>query len=231
MLSAEHDVEPPRVWWHGPFVAPGEDILDVGGALDAAARAALPDTVTEEEWCGDDRHATLDAFASAHGGTRVEGSAVLTRALDVPWPEVTDTVTIGSWTPAQRDAVAALHDAAFPATHLPGHRLDEGTVPRVVLAASLDGEVVGYAAAERQEDGSGYLDFLAVATAVRGRGVGGALVAATGAALERLGCPDVHLTVRESNHVARRLYERLGFAEERVLAPWRRGFPPDPGVS
>jgi ribosomal protein S18 acetylase RimI-like enzyme len=33
-----------------------------------------------------------------------------------------------------------------------------------------------------------------------------------------------HLTVRSANDAARRLYASLGFTEERVLVPMRRGF-------
>jgi ribosomal protein S18 acetylase RimI-like enzyme len=38
------------------------------------------------------------------------------------------------------------------------------------------------------------------------------------------GCEVVNLTVRATNLGARRLYERLGFTEERLVRPYRRGF-------
>jgi GNAT superfamily N-acetyltransferase len=57
-------------------------------------------------------------------------------------------------------------------------------------------------------DGLVGLFCLAVAPGLRGRGMGGALVRGL---LRRCAAPLVYLQVQEGNHVARRLYERLGF--------------------
>lgn len=223
-LAAEHDSEPPRVWWHGPAVADRDDVdfLDVAGALLEAGRARLPAHVTEEELAGDDRHVELTALAARFGFDTAPASAVLSRAC-TPAPVAPDAATIRAFTEDDRPVVAAIHDAAFPNSHQPGHRVDEGT-DRTVLVAERDGQVVGYAAVERHEDGSGYLDLVGVDPASRGAGVGAALVVAALAHLDRLGCEVANLTVRETNTVARRLYERLGFTEERLVRPHRRGF-------
>jgi ribosomal protein S18 acetylase RimI-like enzyme len=223
-LAAEHDTEPPRVWWHGPVIAeePSLDFLEVGGALLEAARARLPDHVVEEELAGDEAHLELAALASRYGFETAPASAVLHRASSPP-PQVPEAATIRPFAEPDRGVVAAIHDDAFPNTHTPGHRVDEGE-DRWVLVADRDGEVVGYVAAERHEDGSGYIDLVGVRRDVRGAGVGAALVAASIATLADVGCEAVNLTVRESLHGARRLYERLGFTEERLVRPHRRGF-------
>jgi ribosomal protein S18 acetylase RimI-like enzyme len=228
-LAVEHDSVPPRVWWHGPYVAEGEAVELVGDALLAGGRARLPAHVIEEELGPDTRNVELAALAERHGFHADPASAVLWRAAT---PNATsgaprataDGLEVRRFTDRDRSVVAALVDAAFPASHVPGVRIDEGR-DRIVLVAVSDDRVVGFVAAERQEDGAGYLDLVAVAEEERGRGRGAALVEAALAALvDRFGCPTVHLTVRETNHAARALYDRLGFTEERLIRPWRRGF-------
>jgi hypothetical protein len=171
-LATELDHDPPRVWWHGPFVAPGQHFGEVAASLLTAARARLPEHVTEEELAGDDAHRDLATFAREHGFEAAVASAVLHRPcapssaqLDLDGPAA--RVVVRPFAEADRDEVAALHDLAFPAAHVPGHRVDEGE-DRFVLVAGAPGAVVGYAAAERHADGSGYLDLLGVRPEARG---------------------------------------------------------------
>lgn len=222
LLGAEWDDEPPRVWWHGPMVGDEGRWDEVADRLYSAGRALLPDTVVEQELAPEDANERVAAFAQRHGFVRGTGSAVLERRLD----EGPVTLTGGSRLPVRRfrdddrASVAALHDALFPDTHLPGHRIDEGA-RRIVLVA-LDGDdLAGYVAAEIQEDEEGYLDYLGVDPRHQRQGIGALLIAHVCEALRAEGCPTVGLTVREDNPAARALYDRLGFIEERVLVPWR----------
>lgn len=231
LLGLEHDSDPPRAWWRGPFVAERADVDAVADALLAAGRAQLPGHVTQEEFAPDDRHAWLPAFAERHGFVSEEASAVLVRDLGgdagLPRGEAVPPwgVEVARVTDATAPAVVALHDAIFPGTHSSGARIAAPGADHAVLVASREGAVVGYVAVERQEDGSGYIDYLGVADAERRTGIGRTLVAAGCVWLHDAGgCPSVNLTVRESNRGARRLYESLGFAEERLVRPWRRGF-------
>lgn len=231
LLGLEHDTEPPRVWWRGPFVADGVDVDAVAEALLAAGRARLPAHVTQEEFAPDDRHAWLPAFAARHGFVAEEASAVLVRDLPgeagVPRPQAVppDDLQVAGVDATTAPAVGALHDAIFPGTHASGSRIAAPGEGHAVFVAVRAGEVVGYVAVERQEDGSGYVDYLGVVDRERGRGIGRTLVAAGCVWLhDEAGCPSAHLTVRESNRGARRLYESLGFDEERLIRPWRRGF-------
>lgn len=231
LLAGEHDTDPPRVWWRGPFVAAGADVDAVADALLTAGRAQLPGHVTQEELGPDARHAWMPTFAGHHGFVPEEASAVLVRTLggdagvprDAAAPPLgVEVVAVTSTTAA---AVVALHDALFPGTHSAGSRVAAAGEGHAVLVATRAGEVVGYVAVERQEDGSGYVDYLGVADGERGRGIGRALVAAGCVWLhDEAGCASADLTVRESNRGARRLYGSLGFVEERLVRPWRRGF-------
>jgi len=80
------------------------------------------------------------------------------------------------------------------------------------LVAEQRGVVGGYAIG-MCAGAEGEILNLGVAPAHRGKGVGRALVRGMLAALRERGVQTVYLEVRESNAVARRLYESLGFRE------------------
>jgi ribosomal protein S18 acetylase RimI-like enzyme len=228
LLGVEHDHDPPRAWWHGPYVAERADADEVVDELYRRARGALPDHVVQEELACDERSAFIAAFGGRHGFRPEESSAVLSRQLDGALPDgPAGPAVITDPTPTQRREAALLHDALFPGTHSPGGRALRAEPGRVTLVAVEGDGVIGYVAAEVQEDGSGYLDFLGVAPGARGTGTGRRLVAVACDILRAgHGCAQAHLTVRATNAAARRLYASLGFVEERMLQPWRKGFTP-----
>jgi len=80
------------------------------------------------------------------------------------------------------------------------------------LVAEERGGVLGYAIAHWAADEAEILN-VGVAPAFRRQGVGRALVERMLAALHDHGARVVYLEVRESNVIARRLYESLGFTE------------------
>lgn len=80
------------------------------------------------------------------------------------------------------------------------------------LVAEEHGVVVGYVVAHSAADEGEVLN-LGVAPRQRRRGVGRALVERVLALLAERGVRVVYLEVRESNTVARRLYQSLGFGE------------------
>ena len=215
-LTAEFDEEMGRAWWWGPFceARPDRDVI-----ADEMYRLVGADVGPEEEMAPDDRNSWVAACALRWGFRGEEASAVL-RYLGGGFGETDDAVApLGD---AHASAVVALHDELFPGTHTPGRMLVESTQPRLVYLEA--GDVVGYVAAEIQSDRSGYIDYLGVRLDQRGRGVGRALVRAATNRLLGLEATSVNLTVRESNAVARALYGSLGFNEERVIRPYRKGF-------
>lgn len=221
-LQGSIDLAIGRVWWFGPFVARDEpdEWRAVADALVHAARDLLPATVTGEEWAPDDRHLALVDWAADDGGTVDTGSAVL--VLDGPLDPPSRHVR--TLTEADGPAVAELHDRLFPGTHTTGAALvarGSDDDRRCLVIDDGAAGVGGYVVVERQPDGAGYVDFVGVAPAARRRGLGAELVRA---GVTELGCDRVSLTVRVDNHAARALYARLGFVEERVIVPVRRGF-------
>ncbi len=221
VLGTDWDTDPARVWWHGPLV--DDDQWDAtADALYAHACALLPTGGLEQELFVDARNERIGAFARRHGFDRERSSAILTRQLEeLPSIREVEGVVVRPMADTERNAVAALHQQLFAGAHRPGARLDEGA-QRFVLVAMRGDELVGYLAAERQEDGQGYLDFLGVPSTARGDGIGERLIAEVCHHLRDAGSDRIHLTVREDNHGARRLYGRLGFEHERIGVPWRR---------
>jgi ribosomal protein S18 acetylase RimI-like enzyme len=114
--------------------------------------------------------------------------------------------------------VVALWDAAFPDTrtwnqpHAYLARL--GTVPSsLLLVGERDGRVVATVIAGY--DGvRGWIYHLAVQPALRGQGLGSAMLRAAERALTARGCAKVNLQVRADNAGVVRFYERLGYAVE-----------------
>lgn len=221
VLIGEVDEEMGRVWWLGPFLASRWG--DQAAWLYAAAAAMLPETVHEEELAGDDRHVELAAFAARHDFVAQEASVLLRHVGDPPeLPNASEVVV--AMADEHHRAARALHADSFPGTHLTPEQLVQGDERRIRLVALAGQAVAGYVAFEVQADESGYIDFLAVHPDHRRSGVGAALVRAAVQGLQDAGARDAHLTVRETNEAARGLYASLGFVEEQLLRPYRRGF-------
>ena len=84
--------------------------------------------------------------------------------------------------------------------------------------------LTGICLASKVGPSQGHITQVCVDPSVRGEGLGGALLAASCAALGEAGCNGVSLTVTEANRSAVTLYERLGFRVRNRFAAyvWRR---------
>ena len=236
-LMGSVDAEMGRVWWFGPFVDAEHDGADgeahvgaddgwrgIADALYAHASSLLPDSVDQEELAPDARHVLLAGWALDHGFHLDPGSAVLGLERVIAAPAVSDVGIVRPAT-AQDGRFVELHDELFAGTHTTGEGLLAGAdTDHIRLVLEVDHTVVGYVAVEVQPDGGGYIDYLGVDPAHRRRGFGLTLVRAGVGALVDRGCERFGLTVREANPGARALYAALGFVEERVIHPYRKGF-------
>jgi ribosomal protein S18 acetylase RimI-like enzyme len=231
----EHDAEIGRGWVFGPWVTGGDEAWArwARPLLDAAL-AQLPPGIDRVELGGDVTNLRMAALADELGWEASEVSHVFAAKQEVAasWPPVGSVVRIA--TVADRDTIRPLHDAEFPATYAPVERLlpDEPDDKFHVLVAEdgadLGGRFLGYAAGRVQPDGAGYLDYLAVSDAARGRGTGrDLLVAISTWLLEHAPLHDVNLTVQDHRTPARRLYESLGFTLQLSMVGYSR--PPTSG--
>ena len=217
-LQGESDPDIGRVWWWGPFVATGEPPDSALQIYDAAV-ARLDPAITQEEMGPDDRNDIVAAVAGARGFRAETASMVLSR---MPEPGTVPDV-VRPYEPGDAAAVAALHDRLFAGTHTTGAGLVDPAASRHLLVAEA-GTIAGYIAFEVQADGSGYIDFVAVDPDHRRKGIAAALVRGACSQLDDLDVTRIHLTVRENNTAAGALYGRLGFVEERIIRPYRKGF-------
>lgn len=222
LLGADHATDPPRVWWQGPFVWGGEGWRAVSDRLYTSARRRLPPQVTQEEFGPDERNARVQGFARAHGFHAEAASAVL--VLDEPLPDPAGD-TVVPITEEDHPELARLHDRLFPEASSAGEALVEVDDPaRVALGIRRAGGLVGYVIVQCHAGGDGTVECVGVRPDLRGRGHGRTLVLAGVHWLQRRGCAPVHLTIREDLRAGRALYAAVGFAEERLVRPWRKGF-------
>lgn len=226
-LLAETDPDMGRVWWWGPVIARDKlpRATDLTDALYQAASQAVA-RYSEHEMAFDEASSLLGSFAIRQGLQPDAGSVVLRTA---PFAERSWDTSPGIMSICDRHhtAVQILHDSLFAGTHTSGQKLiseDVGSTVLVAVTGSAGEEVAGYIATEQQSDGSLYLDYLGVAEHCRRQGVAKRLVSEALHRAAGQGASHAHLTVRADNVAARRTYESLGFIEERVVTPFRRGF-------
>jgi ribosomal protein S18 acetylase RimI-like enzyme len=86
----------------------------------------------------------------------------------------------------------------------------------VIDAALMASVMAGY------EGHRGWMNYLAVAPRLRGRGYGRALVEHVERLLLERGCPKINLQVRASNPEAVAFYRRLGYAQDESISLGKR---------
>lgn len=218
-VLVEHDEETGRSWVHGPWAADDRAWDEHAGALLDAAIAQTPETVDDHEVSAAPAHQQLAALAQARGWHRSQVNIAYVARSDAGWPEPSPHARPAA--PQDLPALAVIHEEAFPGTYATARQLveDEG---RTTVVLEQDGEVVGYASAEVQADGEGYLDFIALAPQARGQGLAGALLARIGRdVLAASAAASVNLTVTQDNRPAVRLYEAFGFVRDAELVGYR----------
>ncbi len=93
--------------------------------------------------------------------------------------------------------------------------------PELFLVGEADGAVVASAMAG-YEGHRGWVNYLAVAPAQRGRGRGRRLMQEVESRLRALGCPKVNLQVRSSDGAVIAFYRQLGYVQDEALSLGKR---------
>lgn len=94
--------------------------------------------------------------------------------------------------------------------------------PASVVLGIRDGDGLAGAAMVGDDGHRGWVYYLAVADAARGRGLGRELMAAAEAWLGARGCPKVQFMVRTDNDTVLDFYDHLGYAHQDVVVLGRR---------
>ncbi len=95
------------------------------------------------------------------------------------------------------------------------------TQPKLFLVALSGTKVIGTVMGG-YEGHRGWINYLAVNPAQRKLGIGRLLMGAVEKRLKILGCPKINLQVRESNTEVRAFYERIGYAQDKVVSYGKR---------
>ena len=93
--------------------------------------------------------------------------------------------------------------------------------PELFVVGEMQGRVIGSVMAG-YEGHRGWVNYLAVAPAYRGRGFARALMAHVEQLLLARGCPKVSLLVRDSNTEAIAFYRRLGYVQDQSVPLGKR---------
>lgn len=96
--------------------------------------------------------------------------------------------------------------------------------PELFLVAEDAGAIVG-SAMFGYDGHRGWVNYLAVDEAYRGRGLGRALMAEGERLLTALGCPKLNLQVREGNDAALAFYGAIGYTDDRTVSYGKRLIP------
>jgi len=96
--------------------------------------------------------------------------------------------------------------------------------PELFLVGTLDGQLI--ASAMAGFDGHrGWVNYLAVAEAHRGKGYGRLLMQRIEGDLEAVGCPKVNVQIRAANAAVVAFYEKLGYARDQTIVLGKRLIP------
>ena len=221
VVAVDWDEETARSWVQGPWAVDDAAWVASARALLDAALAQVPAPIDDHEISADPLHARMAALAEELGWHRSEVNIVYEAKSDEGWPAVADD-QVRRATADDTAALEALHTSAFPGTYATARQLVEDDERVTLVLDGVEGDLLGYASAEVQADGGGYLDFIAVAPAARGRGLSKVLLAAIGrAVLAAASDGTVSLTVKEDNAPAIALYESFGFTRAAELVGYR----------
>jgi ribosomal protein S18 acetylase RimI-like enzyme len=221
-----------RVWMNGPFCTEADPEIwqAVADALYARAPQPTPGQLMEHEVFIDTANENIARFAERHHFLKLSPAAALVMTRDV-WARGKDYLPaaegIRALDPSSHDALRALHPALFPNTYASADELiaDQEDGEHILLSEVAEGRLRGYLAAQIDEAGELYIDFLGVAPDFRRMGVGRRLITrALGWGFDQPSVPKAHLTVSADNDGAIALYVALGFTHERTMVAYRKRF-------
>jgi ribosomal protein S18 acetylase RimI-like enzyme len=224
-IIGDWDEELGRAWILGPWVAGGDDEWRRWARpLVESVLEQLPESVGDWELAADVSHVRMGELGAELGLSPSEVNHVYT--VDEPtletWPEASDGVRPAGH--ADLELIRPLHDREFPASYATAeHLVPDPPDGKYQVVVAVDGStLLGYAAGRVQADGEGYLDFIAVSDAARGRGTGKDLMAAVcRPVISASTTRKLHLTVQDHRAPARRMYESLGFERSLSIVGYR----------
>ncbi|GAB3120524.1 GNAT family N-acetyltransferase [Glaciibacter psychrotolerans] len=226
VVVVDSDEETGRSFIHGPWTTDEKAWKQWARPLIDAAIEQTSPGIDDHEISADPANTRIAALAHTLGWHRSAVNVAYVIRSDRAWPLPDGAATSGvprHATSADLPAIAKLHTAAFPGSYATARQLvEDDERVTLVLAHDTGPEILGYASAEVQADGAGYLDFIAIAPQSRGNGLSKVLLAAIGRMiLTASDTGSLSLTVKAENAPAIALYESFGFTRDGVLVGYR----------
>lgn len=208
LLGGELDEEMAFLW--GPFVLQG-DWDAVAEALWQQWQTSLPETTTKQAAFLHLKNERGRAFYQARGFVEKQ----IAHIYVAPHPEqiLPPSPKVRLFQDSDAAAFTALHDTIFAGTFETAERVmalqDEA---RHLFVYPEGDTILGYCDASSDSQGEGYIEFIAVDEAARGKGIGKQLLlTALHWLFTEKNMPQVGLTVLDTRTNAQKLYEAVGF--------------------
>jgi ribosomal protein S18 acetylase RimI-like enzyme len=213
-----------RAWLLGPLVE-HEDWHTIADQLYADALPLIPVDIRNYDLFCDIQNTRLEAFAARHCFPLYSENAVLSLVPENYRPAAERKSRVIAYKEKYFKKFETLHKTLFPNAYFTPRQMVEKLDEHHHLFLAMEGnQLLGYHFCKIEpESESGYIDFIGTDSTARGRGIGADLLAAGIDWL--LSAPTtrkIHLTVNADNVAARSLYEKFGFATDRIMRGYRK---------
>jgi ribosomal protein S18 acetylase RimI-like enzyme len=221
VFGVDYDPEIGRAWLYGPLVT-AADWHFVADALFTEVQKCIPPNIHEQDLFFEARNLNGQAFAARHEFSLRSNNAILSLQR-TDWKPATVTVPVCAYQAAFFEQFEHLHQTLFPTTYYTARQIVEKQDEKHRLFLSVENErVLGYHFC-KVETNSGYIDFIGVDAAARGKGFGADLLnAGISWMFSHPQIDEICLTVNAENANAIRLYEKFGFVSGRILQGYRK---------
>lgn len=224
VFGVDADPEIDRTWMFGPLVDHA-DWHAVADQLYASILPLIPAGIRDRDLFCDVQNVHIEEFAARHGFPLHSENAVLSLAREDYNPAANRQAQTVVYREAFFEQFEAFHQDLFPNAYFTARQMVEkiDETHRLFLAAN-NSQLLGYHFCKIEpESRSGYIDFIGMDPRARGRGIGADLLASgIDWMLSAPSTRKINLTVNADNTPARALYEKFGFATERIMRGYRK---------
>ncbi len=224
VFGVDADPEISRAWLFGPLIEHA-DWQTIANQLYADVLLLIPVDIRDYDLFCDVQNTHVEAFAARHGFPLTSENAVLILTRKDYKPAAKRQTQIIPYQEGFFEQFEKLHKTLFPNAYFTARQMVEKIDKNHQLFLAIeDDQLLGYHFGKIEpESESGYVDFIGMDSAARGRGIGADLLASgVDWMLSAPTTKKIRLTVNADNVPARSLYEKFGFVTERIMHGYRK---------